>query len=110
MPPDAMHAFKLWKDAGFTCGLIGKNHCFEAENDLDLFDVWCEIGHGGLPRNPTTKGMEWFRPIEAIREAHTVRRNLPHGTLQFAYGTSDYQLEDYSTGQVAGQTVKFLEE
>jgi len=110
MPGDATHAFKLWKEAGYRCGLIGKNHCFEEQSDLDLFDVWCEIGHGGLPKDPTTKGMDWFRPIEAIHEAHTVRKNLPHGTPQFAYGTSDYPLEDYSTGLVAGQTVKFLEQ
>jgi len=45
MPPDATHAFRLWKNSGFTCGLIGKNHCFETQSDLDLFDVWCEISH-----------------------------------------------------------------
>ena len=110
MPPKATHAFKLWKNAGFTCGLIGKNHCFETQSDLDLFDVWCEISHGGLQKGSTTKGMEWCRPIEAINQAHTVRRKLPLGTPQFSYGTSDYPLENYSTGLVAGQTVKFLDE
>jgi arylsulfatase A-like enzyme len=110
MPGDATHAFKLWKEAGYKCGLIGKNHCFEQQSDLDLFDVWCEISHGGLPGDATTKGMDWFRPIESINQAHTVRKNLPHDTPQFAYGTSDFTLQDYSTGLVAGQTVQFLEE
>ena len=109
MPGDATNAFKLWKEAGYKCGLVGKNHCFEQQSDLDLFDVWCEISHGGLPSDATTKGMEWFRSIESINQAHTVRNNLPHETPQFAYGTSDFPLEDYSTGLVAAQTVQFLE-
>ena len=110
MPGDATHAFKLWKAAGYRCGLIGKNHCFEEQSDLDLFDVRCEIGHGGLPRDAATKGMDWFRPIESINAAHVVRRNLPDISPQFSYGTSDFPLEDYSTGLVAGQTVRFLEQ
>lgn len=109
MPRDAVHAFKLWNAAGYRCGLIGKNHCFEQQSDLDLFDVWCEISHGGLPRDAATKGMDWFRPIEAIRAAHAVRRNMPEISPQFSHAVSDFPLEDYSTGLVAGQTVRFLE-
>jgi len=111
MAPDALHAFKLWKEAGFRCGLIGKNHCFTEQSDLDLFDVWCEIGHGGLPADPTTKGMEWFRPIEGIHAAHELRRSLTPQNPRFGYAISDHlPLEDHSTGLVAGQTVRFLEE
>ncbi len=110
MPGDATHAFKLWKAAGYRCGLIGKNHCFEEKSDLDLFDVWCEIGHGGLPRDAATKGMDWFRSRESIDAAHAVRRNLPDISPQFSYSVSDFPLEDYSTGLVAGQTVRFLEQ
>ena len=109
MPGDAVHAFKLWNAAGYRCGLIGKNHCFEQQSDLDLFDVWCEISHGGLPRDAATKGMDWFRPIESIRAAHAVRRNMPEISPQFSHAVSDFPLEDYSTGLVAGQTVRFLE-
>ena len=36
----AAHAFELWKAAGYTTGLIGKNHCFDRPEDLALFDVW----------------------------------------------------------------------
>ena len=110
MPPDATHAFKLWKEAGYHCGLIGKNHCFEAASDLDLFDTWCEVSHGGLPADPTTKGMDWFRPIEGINAAHDLRRTMTPQNPRFAYATSDFPLEDYSTGLVAGQTVRFLEQ
>ena len=29
MPAGATHAFQVSKEAGYTTGLIGKNHCFE---------------------------------------------------------------------------------
>ena len=110
MPPAANHAFRQWKDAGYRTGLIGKNHCFVDEADLDLFDVWCEIGHGGLPKDAETKGMDWFRPTDSVHDAHSIRRNMPKVSRHFSYAVSDYPLEDYSTGLVCGQTVRFLEE
>ena len=109
MPPGADHAFRLWKAAGYQTRLIGKNHCFNDPADLDLFDVFCEIGHGWLGESARTKGMDWFRPIEAIHEAHSVRRNMPKVSRHFSYAESDYPLTDYSTGLVCGQTVEYLE-
>ena len=109
MPPDAPHAFKLWKDAGYHTGLIGKNHCFECAEDLQLFDTWCQISHGGLAEGEATRGMDWFRPVEKINEAHIVRRHMPDCGPRFSYAATDFPLEDYSTGLVAGQTVRFLE-
>jgi arylsulfatase A-like enzyme len=110
MPADATHAFRLWKEAGYHTGLIGKNHCFQHREDLDLFDTWCEISHGGLPADPQTKGMPWFRSIEAINAAHATRRAMPKQCPGFGYAVTDYPLEDYSTGLVTGQTVRFLEQ
>ena len=111
MPAGANHAFRHWKEAGYRTGLIGKNHCFVEQDDLDLLDVHCEITHGGIPKGAEqTKGMDWFRPIDAIHEAHSVRRNMPKVSRHFTYASSDYPLEDYSTGLVCGQTVRFLEE
>jgi len=109
MPAHAEHAFRIWKEQGFHCGLIGKNHSFELAEDLALFDTWCEISSGGLVRARPNKGMEWFRPIEAINAAHSVRRNMPHISPRFSYAASDFPLEDYSTGLIAGQTARFLE-
>lgn len=111
MSPNALHAFKIWKELGFHCGLIGKNHCFMDPKDLALFDTWCEISHGGLNRRRgfPNKGMEWFRPIEKILEAHSVRRNMPRQSPQTSYAVSDFPLEDYGTGLITGQTVRFLE-
>lgn len=109
MPPGASHAFRLWQDAGYHTGLIGKNHCFHELDDLALFDTWCEIGHGGLTESKT-RGMAWFRPLEAIHAAHDLRRTMTMQNPRFSYAVSDYPLDDYSTGLIAGQTVRFLEQ
>ncbi len=109
MPSDTVHAFKLWKASGYHCGLIGKNHCFQHPDDLALFNTWCEISHGGLPDDPTTKGMGWFRPTESINAAHEIRRNMKRQNPRFGWATSEHPLEDFSTGLVAGQTTRFLE-
>jgi arylsulfatase A-like enzyme len=110
MPSGAVHAFQIWHNLGFHCGLIGKNHCFEQPEDLALFDTWCEISHGGLGRGHPNVGMEWFRSVEAINAAHSVRRNMPRSSPRFSYAASDYPLSDYATGLIAGQTVRFLEQ
>jgi arylsulfatase A-like enzyme len=110
MPADAPHVFKLWKDAGYHTGLIGKNHCFEAPEDIERFDTYCEITHGGIPKGaPENRGMAWFRSREQIDAGHTARRNMPNVSPHFSYAITDHPLEDYSTGLVAGQTVRFLE-
>ncbi len=110
MPGGAAHGPRLWKEAGYHVGLIGKNHCFAEPDDLALFDTWCEISHGGLPANPATRGMAWFRPLAGIRAAHELRRTLVPQNPRFAYETSNFPLEDYGTGLIAGQTVRFLEQ
>ena len=53
--------------------------------------------------------MEWFRPIDGIRAAHELQRTMKPQNPRFGYATSDFPLEDYSTGLIAGQTVRFLE-
>lgn len=110
MPAGVEHAFKLWKRAGYRTGLIGKNHCFEHQEDLDAFDVWCEITHTGPPEGAANKGMEWFRPMDTILEAHSARREMPMKNPRFGYAVTDYPLEDYSTGLVSGQAIRFIEQ
>lgn len=110
MPQGAPHAFRLWKEAGYRTGLIGKNHCFEAEDDLKLFDVWNAFTHGGHQEGPTTWGMDWWRPAEGRKQVAQAIRAVKPQNPRFSYGTTDLPLEDHSTGLVAGQTVRFLEE
>ena len=31
MPDSEVHAFRIWKEAGYVTGLIGKNHCFVSD-------------------------------------------------------------------------------
>ena len=109
MPAHTTHAFQLWHDAGYQTGLIGKNHCFERPEDQQHFDTWLEIGHLGLPAVDSSRGMEWFRPLEGVHAAHVHRRDMKLRNPRFSYEVSSFPLEDYSTGLVAGQTVQFLE-
>jgi choline-sulfatase len=109
MPPDAVHAFDLWKAAGYHTGLIGKNHCFETAEDLALFDVFNVVGHGGIPGNEETKGLPWCRSIDAIREGMQVRRNMPKQSPRFGYAVDDTPIENQLTGVLAGQAVNYLE-
>ncbi len=109
MPPGIWHAFKTWKEMGYHLGLIGKNHCFEAPEDLALFDTWNEITHPGIPEDAWHRGLPWWRPREAIDRAHSVRRNMPEVAPPFSFAATGFDLADYGTGLVAGQTVRFLE-
>ncbi len=111
MPAGANHAFRIWKQEGFTTGLIGKNHCYDRPEDLQLFDVYCELSHRGRPEeNPQTKGMDWVRPLNAIDDAHAVRREMPRQSPRISYAVTDFPEENYGTRLVADQTVKFIEE
>jgi arylsulfatase A-like enzyme len=110
MPGDANHAFDRFADAGYHCGLIGKNHCFESAADLATFDTWCPISHRGLPEDDEPRGMEWFRPRESIESAHEARQDMPRQSRHFGYAVTDHPLADYSSGLIAGQTERFFEQ
>ena len=118
MPENEQHAFRIWKDNGFTTGLIGKNHCYIEPSDLELFDVRCEISHAGLPEdgrykgeNAGNTGMEWIVPEVDINAAHEVRVNLRQNAQspRIAYAVSDTPEEHYSTSVIATQTEAFLD-
>ncbi|MBO04491.1 MAG: hypothetical protein CL731_05690 [Chloroflexi bacterium] len=121
MRENEQHAFRIWKENGFTTGLIGKNHCFVEQSDLDLFDVRCEISHAGLPSQgivanykgevPGTTGMEWPVPETDINAAHQDRRNLSSNAQspRIAYKVSDNPEELFGTALIASQTEDFLE-
>ena len=115
MPSGQLHAFRIWKELGYTTGLIGKNHCFVEQDDLDLLDVRCEMSHGGLPRSnykgeiPGTKGMEWVVPEEIINEAHSTRNNMPEQSRSFGYAVTDHPIEGYSSAALTTQTKAFID-
>ncbi|MXX93883.1 MAG: sulfatase-like hydrolase/transferase [Chloroflexi bacterium] len=115
MPSGQLHAFRIWKELGYTTGLIGKNHCFIEQDDVDLLDVRCEMSHGGLPRSnykgeiPGIKGMEWVVPREVINEAHSTRNNMPEQSRSFGYAVTDHPIEGYSTAALTIQTKAFID-
>jgi len=110
MPDKIPHAFKIWKDAGYHTGLIGKNHCFNLKDDFDLFDVFCEIMHRGPEPDSITKGMAWQASPEDIKKAHSVRRSMPFQSDLYSYAITNFPEEHYSTGMITKQVVQYLKE
>ncbi len=116
MPPNEPHAFRIWKKSGFTTGLIGKNHCFVDQSDLDLMDIICEISHQGLPTSNKTgettenKGMAWVTSAELINQSHSTRRNMPRQSPTISYAVTDHPIDGYGTAAITKQTETFLEQ
>ena len=110
MPAGVTHAFGVWKSAGYTTGLIGKNHCFDREEDIDLLDVRCELWHRGLQNDAPLKGMEWSRPQCDIHAAEAVRADMPRQSPRISYAVTDFPEEDYGTSVIAATTEKYLED
>lgn len=108
IPPGTPHAFQHWHNQGYQTGLIGKNHCF-TEADQQYFDVWCEIEHRSMGDFPT-RGMDWVHALEGVQADLEVRCNMPRTTPHFWTTITDFPLEYYSTGLVADQTIRYLEE
>lgn len=110
MPAGVTHAYGVWKDAGYTTGLIGKNHCFDREEDIDLIDVRGELWHRGLMDESTLKGMEWVRPVDKVKAAEVVRADIKRQSPRLAHAVTDFPEEDYGTAVITAQTERYLEE
>ncbi len=109
MPPAATHAFKQWKALGYKNALIGKNHCFKSEEDLALFDVWCEASHHGPARRPA-RGMDWVADSAKAAEAYSATVKGMAQSPRFSYAITDYPETCYNTGLLTAQTLQFLAE
>lgn len=109
MPEGATHAFQVWREQGYWTGLIGKNHCFERDEDLRLFDVWCAFTNGSRTDIPETWGMDWFRSQAGRDKVREQMRAMEPQSPRFAYATTSLPPEDHTTGLIAGQAVRFLE-
>ena len=115
MPPNQLHAFRIWKELGYTTGLFGKNHCFIQNSDLDLIDVRCELSHMGLSKNDYlgeiegTKGMEWVVPESTINESHSTRNSMRSTTGAGEYVITEHPIEGYSSRAIPLQVESFLE-
>jgi len=115
LPEGEFHAFKVWKKAGYTTGLIGKNHCYVNQSDLDLFDVRLEISHQGLPKgdyvgaNVGNTGMDWIKDENIINEANKNRLEMSKTKKKICYSSSNNDESTFSTSLIANQSIKFLE-
>ncbi len=115
MPAGELHAFRIWKELGYTTGLIGKNHCFIQESDLDLLDVRLELSHRGLSQgdylgeDASTQGMEWVVPRDVITESHSSRDGIKGGSGGGNFVVSDHDLAGYLSSAIPTQIESFLE-
>ena len=115
MPPGELHAFRIWKELGYTTGLIGKNHCFIQKSDFATLDVRLELSHGGLSKDnylgedSSLQGMEWVVPESVITESHSSRGNMRGGSGAGAFVVSDHDLDGYSSSAIPTQVESFLE-
>ncbi len=115
MPSNQLHAFRIWKELGYTTGLFGKNHCFIQNSDLDLIDVRCELSHMGLPANDYlgeiggTKGMQWVVPESIINESHSTRKSMRSTTGAGESVITEHPIEGYSSRAIPIQVASFLE-
>ncbi|MFC1713256.1 sulfatase-like hydrolase/transferase [Candidatus Poribacteria bacterium] len=110
MPADAPHTFKIWKEADYRTGLVGKNHCFDLPEDMALFDMWCYMGRGNPSRDESPLETEWFQGLNRVQSARQSLRDIPQQSPRFNYRVSHAPVEDHSTALIADQTVRFLEE
>ena len=114
MPADQLHAFRIWKDLGYTTGLIGKNHCFVEQADKETIDVLMELPHLGKERKANsltgpTRGMDWVVPDGLLSESHATRSNMPEQSPGISYAISEHPLEGYTTNAITTQSESFIE-
>ncbi|MBI3971034.1 MAG: sulfatase-like hydrolase/transferase [Chloroflexi bacterium] len=99
LPPDGSvrHMARVWWEAGYTTGVIGKNHCFVGEDEARLG----VIADGWGQRPGTT-------PDSAVAAARAARPS--HGFAGAADSwVAPYRPEHSGTWQIAHRTVEFLE-
>ncbi len=109
MPDDVEHAFRAWKNAGYRCALIGKNHCFQERDYALLFDTWCEVDHTGFGRVLPNRGMRWNVPTGGFRRAHREAAAMLTGPdRHLGVYAPECEPHEHSTGLVTEQTLSFL--
>ena len=108
MPPGTRHAFRIWKERGYACALIGKNHCFQQDDYEELFDTWLELGHAGVVDGDRQKG-EWSVDLDELRRVHreaSERLTGPDRHLK-SYAPDCTPL-GHTTGVVAAQACDYI--
>lgn len=109
MPEGCNHAFRSWRERGYRCALIGKNHCFEERDYRELFETWLELGHGGLSRSGMQKGA-WVVDTGPLEEVHRQADEVLTGPYRhLACYTPDIAPEAHTTGIATAQAEAFIE-
>jgi len=98
MQPEEDHLLAAVVRSGYTAGLVGKNHCFDAKG-LQLFDYIWQCGHGG-PADPPTE--DAAAAVQFIRDSQITRR-------AWGTATNPYPPEALGTALTVDQAIGFLE-
>ncbi|MFP4384570.1 MAG: sulfatase [Spirochaetia bacterium] len=110
MPDDTWHPFRVWKERGYHCGLIGKNHCFQQKDYETVFDTWLEMDHSGLADNGWKKG-DWCTDPSPLRTMHREADKLLTGPdRHLKFYVPDCKPEAHSTGLAGAQACDFIEQ
>lgn len=108
MPPGTSHAFRLWKERGYRCGLIGKNHCFQQDDYDELFDTWLELGHAGPANSGRQKG-EWISEVGELVKVHQDADAMLTGPDRpLTTYIPDCRPEAHTTGLIGAQARDFI--
>ncbi|MBI3971988.1 MAG: sulfatase-like hydrolase/transferase [Chloroflexi bacterium] len=111
LQPGEIHLPQLLRDAGYTTGLIGKNHCFTDGDLARYFDTYYPAGHGGPAGDggdpEIAAAREWVRGLEG-RSAGIVRRAGGGNGAAYAAGISPYPIEKHGTWLIGEHADRFL--
>ena len=121
LQPGEIHLLQLLQAAGYTCGLIGKNHCF-LEPDLErYFDTYYPVGHSG----PADEGSDpvvaaakqWVRSMESLGGTEgaggedrrgIVRRAGGGSGRAYAAGISPFPVHKHGTWLIGERAEAFI--
>lgn len=104
MPPNTDHFARRLKDAGYTLGLVGKNHCFQ-DADMPLFDYQYVFSHQG-PDDPENEQVaEVVRWIRTPSGQHSPEGRPAPGPAR----VNPYPAEHCPTAVMERKTIEFLE-
>lgn len=100
MPDTETHLLHLLADAGYTCGLLGKNHCFTPSQIERFFDTYYPAGHLG-PHDPGAD------PQVAAAKEFCRQMGGPGGPA-YAAQVSPFAVEKHGTWLVGAQADRFI--
>ena len=102
MPSNEVHSARLFADAGYTMGIVGKNHCF-TEEQLAAFETFEEDPYQAIVHEQPGRRAKLDVAREFVKNHH---RQFVDVT---ACGVNPAEPDDYPTMLIAERAVRLLE-